>query len=513
MILAEITAAVDATGTPRTFYVSSGSYRTKPSDTPANINFVPAMTDPGSLGVNVYGDGRTSGQGSLQIGQLQLANNAGDFDSWIQYGFDGRRVVLRLYVAGTPYAAMPILFTGTVDGPPEVTRQTLTLRLKDKMQVLEVPACPNVYGGSNVLPNGIDGTVNDLKGKRRPRVYGVALNITPDMVNTSLQIFRVSDGPVADIAAVYDKGAGLTKDVDYATSALLSAATIASGHYATCFAEGLFRVNAALAGTVTADVTQGAAAPDRTAAQLIRQIALAAGIGAGEVSAADIAALDILQPAMVGIFLSGDTTARDAISQLAASIGAYAVFDVAGTLRMGRLSNPSGTPVLTLTDSQSLATERQAQKDGDIPVSSVTLSHTKVWTVQPPTDLAGVALSRAAFLGSEFRTVQAADASIKLQFLLAPDLPLTSLIVDQANAAGGPADLEAQRLLALYKVRRDMFAVTVHLDVLRSLGVPGLMSVVRLQTSRYGLGSGKLFLMIGFALELKRSRATLTLWG
>lgn len=513
MILAEITAAIDTAGTLRTFYVSSRAYTTNPSDTPANANFVPAMTDPGSLGVNVYGDGRTAGYGSLQIGQLQLANNDGRFDVWINYGFDGRPVVLRLFTEGTPYASMPIIFTGTVDGPPEVTRKTLTLRLKDKQQVLELPACTNRYGGTNVLPNGVDGVAGDLKGKRKARAYGVVLNITPDCVNTSLQTFQVNDGPVADIQAVYDKGAPYTKGADHATSALLNAATITAGYYDTCFAEGMFRLNASLAGTITADVTQGATVADRTAAQIILQLALVVGLPGDEISYSDITELDALQPAVVGIFITDETTARDAIGQIAAAIGAFATFDVAGTLRVGRLAQPSGAPVLTLTESQGIAIDRQAQRDGDIPISSVTLNHTKLWTVQQPSDLAGVALSRSSFLSAEFRTAAAVDATIAVQFLLAPPYVVDSLMVDTANAVNGPADLEAKRLLGLYKVRRDMFAATVHLDVLRTLGVPNLMSLVKLQMPRYGLNAGKLFLLIGFAVELRRNQATLTLWG
>lgn len=512
-ILVEITGAVDALGTLQTFYVSSTPYQTKPSDTPASVNFVSALQDPGSLGVNVYGNGRTAGYGALQTGQLKLANNDGRFDAWMRYGFDGRPVVIRLFIAGIPYASMPIIFTGTVDGPPELTRQNMSLRLKDKQVVLEVPALPNLYGGTNTLPNGIDGTPNDLKGRRKARVYGSVLNISPDCVNTSLLIYQVNDGPVAAVSAAYDSGAPFTVGGDHPNSAALSAATIASGSFHTCLAEGLFRINSAPGGQVTADVVQGASAANRTAARVIEQIALAALLAPAEISHDDILALDIAQPAVVGIQITGDTNARDAISQVAASIGAFAVFDTSGVLRMGILTDPAGTPVFSITDSQALSLERQAQTDGDVPVFSVTLSHTQNWTVQTTGVTGSVSAARRAFLASQWLSTNATDASIKLRYLLSADFPVTSLLYDPTNLDGGPAHIEALRQLSLYKVQRDIFEVTVHIDVLRSQGVPSLMSLISIRSPRFNLSAGKLFWMIGFTIDLKRSQAVLVCWG
>lgn len=513
MILMQVVGAVDVLGTLRTFYFSAVSYQTKPTDTPANINFEARLTDPGSIGVSVYGNGRTAGYGRLETGQIKVANKDGALDIFATYGFDGRPVVLRLYKPSLPYALMPVLFTGTVDGPPEVTSSELVFRLKDQQQRLEVPACPNLYGGTNVLPAGVDGVATDLKGKRQPRTYGVVLNITPDQVNTSLQVFRVSDTPVQDIPAVYDKGAPFTKGADYPTNAHLRGATIAAGYYATCFAEGLFRLNASIAGAVTADVNEGSTWPERTAAQIIRKIALAAGILDSEISAADLSAMDITQSTPLGIYLTGEITAREAINQIAASVGGHAIFDNVGLLRVGILTAPAGTPVLELTHTHRLSTERVAQRDGDLPIFEARLNHTKNWTVQD-SDIAGsVGADRRGFLKEQWRTAPAKEDGIKLQFLLASTYEVESLIHDPTNLTGGPADLEAKRVLNLYKYRRDMFEIAVHIDVFTAAGIPRLMSLIKVTGSRYLMSGGRLFWLLGFNLELKRSRVTLTVWG
>lgn len=512
MILAEITAAVDDAGTLKTFYVASDSYRTKPSDVPSNENFVNALSDPGSLGVSVYRDSQTGGYGSLEVGQLKLVND-GRFDPWIDYGFDGQSLRLRLHKPGVAHASMPALFTGTVDGPPEITRDSLTLRLRDKAYVLEVPANPNVYGGGNIPPAGVDGLSIDLKGKRKARCYGHVLNMSPEEVNTSLYIYQVHDGAVADIPAVYARGAPVTKGANYATNALLQAATVTAGTYATCFAEGYFRLGGDPLGVVTADVLEGAGAADRSAAQIIKRLALAAGLTAAEISAADIIALDSLQSVPVGIHIEGETTAREAISKVAESIGAYAVFDTLGVLRMGRLSEPGGTPFMSLSESQVLDIQRIAQRDGDLPNWEVYLNHTPNWTLQA-TDLAGtVSTDRRAFLRDQYRRAYDKAASVKLKHKLSPGITANSFLIDLTNEADGPAQAEARRLLALYRVRRDLLEVSVHLDVLRKLGVPPLMSIIQLMTPRPAITPGKLFWVLGFRLELRRKRVTLLLWG
>jgi hypothetical protein len=332
-------------------------------------------------------------------------------------------------------------------------------------------------------------------------------------VNYSLQIYRVNDGAVSAISAVFQKAAPFPFSANYGTAAALALAAVPEGQYATCLAEGLFRLNTLVNGAITANVTEGGAPSARTAAQIINRIALAAGLTASEISAADVAALDVAQSAEVGIYIDEGMTAREAINQVAESIGAYAVFDISGLLRVGRLVEPLGTPTLSLSDSQMLTLARQSQRDGDLPNFEVRLNHTRNWTPQD-SDLAGsVSLDRQEFLKNAWRTAFAEDPSVKLKYLLSPTLDADSLIYDPTNLPGGPADLEAERLLNLYKVRRDIYEVVVHTDTLGRLGVPSLMSLVQLTTPRYGMGAGKLFWLIGFGLELKQSRAILTLWG
>jgi hypothetical protein len=105
------------------------------------------------------------------------------------------------------------------------------------------------------------------------------------------------------------------------------------------------------------------------------------------------------------------------------------------------------------------------------------------------------------------RASNATDAMIKTQWLLAGTLEVDTLLT--TTAAG---DAEAARLLALHKVRRDLFDVPIALSVMTAKGI-WLLDVVTLDLERFSLNSGRLFRVIGIAFELSSNKVTLTVWG
>lgn len=506
MILLEITAAKDAAGTLETFYVGAESFVTGTADTPASIAFEPRLIDPGSLGVNIFSDGRTGGTTKLETGEIVLANADGALDAWLNYSFDGRPVKI-LSGSGAYPAGFTTIFVGTIEST-EASWDKFVLRLRDKQWRLNLPALTTRYAGNNALPEGLEGTASDLGGKVKPRAYGRVLNVSPPLVNTSTLTYQVNTGAVAAISAVNDRGLGIAAGADFATSALLQAAAPAAATYITCFAEGYFRLGSTPAGQITADVTQGAAAANRTVAQILQSIALAAGFTSGEISAADVTALDAAAPQVIGIWLDDESSSQQAMDQVAASVGGWYGFDALGVLRMGRITAPSGTPVVTLYDYDILdGFERRPPRDNGIPVWRVVLGHTKIWTTQP-SDLAGaVTTPTRAYLAEAYRKSSTEDTAIKTQWLLAGTVEDETLLTVAADAA-----TESARRLTLYKTRRDIFDAPVSLDLLTANSLK-LGDVVALQIARFGLTAGKSFRIIGIRLELAAGKALLTLWG
>ena len=121
------------------------------------------------------------------------------------------------------------------------------------------------------------------------------------------------------------------------------------------------------------------------------------------------------------------------------------------------------------------------------------------------TYILGPSSGRALWLGKEYRTATATDAAVKEKHLLSPELNVDSLMVAEADAQA-----EADRLLALYKIRRDVLKVQVKTQVVAKVI---LGQVVKIVNPRYGYSAGKLFRVIGVVVNWGTGTVTLTLWG
>jgi hypothetical protein len=504
--IVEITAAIDAAGTTTVLRYASKPYTTKPTDTPANTFYDDRITNPASISRSLYSNGTTSGASRVNYGAVELSNVDGGLDSILNYSFDGRSLVIKIGNEGDAYSAFTTILNGTME-QVEFTFSKVTILARDKLAIVDMPLQTTLYAGNNVLPDGVEG-VADIAKSPKPLLYGQVFNIAPIMVNSSKLTYQINDGAIAAVSNVYDKGIALTFHADEPNVSDLEAHDPPSGKYTTCLALGYIRVGSVPTGLLTCDATQGAASSNRTVAQVLKAMALKAGIASGDINASDVTALDTANSSVVGIWISEPDTAMVAMDKVAQSIGAYFGFDALGSLRMGLFTAPTGSATLEIDINNILNIEHRRTNDTDkgIPAWRVNLTYQKNYSVQD-FDLAGaVTAARRSVLSLPALTKSAEDTAIKTQYTLAPTIEKESLLVD-ATAA----QTEATRLLNLYKTSRDLYTVDIALDLTQVL--PDLNNVVNITINRFGLNSGKLFKIIGIESDYLKNRATLTLWG
>jgi hypothetical protein len=504
--IVEITAAIDAAGTTTTLRYASKPYTTKPSDTPANTFYDDRITNPASISRSLYSNGTTSGASRVNYGAVELSNVDGGLDSILKYSFDGRSLVIKIGNEGDAYSAFTTILNGTME-QVEFTFSKVTILARDKLAIVDMPLQTTLYAGNNALPDGVEG-VADIAKSPKPLLYGQVFNIAPIMVNSSKLTYQINDGAIQSVSNVYDKGIALTAGADYANVTALHAASPASGTFVTCLALGYIRLGAVPTGLLTCDATQGAASSNRTVAQVLKAMALKAGIASGDINASDVTALDTANNSVIGIWVDGTDSAMVAMDKVAQSIGAYFGFDALGVLRMGLFTAPTGSATLEIDINNILSIEHSRTNDTDkgIPAWRINLTYQKNYSVQD-FDLAGaVTAARRSVLSLPALTKSAEDTVIKTQYTLAPTIEKESLLVD-ATAA----QTEATRLLNLYKTSRDLYTVTIALDLTTTL--PDLNNIVNITMNRFGLNSGKLFKIIGIESDYSKNRATLTLWG
>lgn len=504
--IVEITAAIDAAGTTTVLRYASKPYTTKPTDTPVNTFYDDRITNPASISRSLYSNGTTSGASRVNYGAVELSNVDGGLDSILKYSFDGRSLVIKIGNEGDAYSAFTTILNGTME-QVEFTFSKVTILARDKLAIVDMPLQTTLYAGNNALPDGVEG-VADIAKSPKPLLYGQVFNIAPIMVNSSKLTYQINDGAIQSVGNVYDKGIALTAGADYANVTALHAASPASGTFVTCLALGYIRLGAVPTGLLTCDATQGAASSNRTVAQILKAMALKAGIASGDINASDVTALDTANSSVIGIWIDGADSAMVAMDKVAQSIGAYFGFDALGVLRMGLFTTPTGSATLEIDINNILSIERSRTNDTDkgIPAWRVNLTYQKNYSVQD-FDLAGaVTAARRSVLSLPALTKSAEDTVIKTQYTLAPTIEKESLLVD-ATAA----QTEATRLLNLYKTSRDLYTVTIALDLTTTL--PDLNNIVNITMNRFGLNSGKLFKIIGIESDYSKNRATLTLWG
>lgn len=498
----EITAAIDSAGALKTFYCSNEKLVTGASDTPAHTAFLARVIRPGVWSLALFEPRSTGGAAAESRGEVVLANADGRLDGWIAYGWSGRPIIIRVGVRGAAYpGGFGVVLRGTI-ASVLVEGDEVRVVIADRLSALDVPAVAAQYTGGNVLPAGIEG-VDDLAGQTKPWVWGVTRNVPLVCVNTSRLIYQASAGALTAVDGVFDRGVGLTAGAAYASQSAMESTAPSAGQYRVWLGGGCVRLGSTPSGSVTADVVAGASL---RAGSLLAALAALAG---QTVSSTDAAALDAAAPYALGLFVgSGQgATVRELMDRVAASVGGWYAHDKSGLIRCGRLSAPGGLVAVAAVEPWQVSSlKRVTQSNGAGVAWRVAVAYRRSWVVQD--DLAaGAGAVRRAFAGRDVRRAVAANAAIKTQHLLADDLQFDTLIDLGANA-----QTEAARLLSLYQVQRDCFVCELG-DFDDFLKIVSIGDVIALRVGRYGLSSGKNFVVLGISVDRYEGICALTLWG
>jgi len=470
----------------------------------------------------MYRSGGARGDVAVSTGYLELTNADGALDAAIDIAYNGHAVsILEWFPATGTFSSHKALEGGVIE-QATFTNDKVTFQLRDKNFTRDKNNGGSLYGGTNALPAGVDGTANDIKGQRKPTCDGICINITPVLVNTSKLIYQV-DGQRGFATgwslAVFDRRAALTPGSDYTDQADMEATAPSAGEYRVWPAGGMFRIGASdpTQLLITCDVTN----PVVTSSVPTTSVCAVAGVTRDLLSA---------NPDC-GYYSPGDYNQLAKISEVVRSVGGFYRYGYVPTyggldFYVSQLTDPADMPftvyqqTLELDETNILEIDRVVPNDEErgIPVARVNVHYAKNYTVMSPTDLAGVAQADQAYYSREYRTVTAsADPAETAKWATQPEIDVYTLLVDQADAQD-----EADRLIEMYEIRRDVFSVKVPGEVARNIAeAPSgssifrtdLQSVVQITYPRFGLEAGKLFRVLAVNEDVVQDTFTLTVWG
>lgn len=489
-------------------------YRSLSTDSPPDTLYADRIISAGVISRTMFRDGASPASanpqadvGSVVVEVANLGDLDDDFADPAAINFQGRPMRLLRVAPGAALASADTVIRA-VASMPEPKADRVVINGTDRLYELRTPHLTATYGGTNALPAGVDGGP-ELAGKIIPRLWGKAFHIPAPCVNTTRGIYQVSGAAILTVDAAYDKGAPYTQGADYTSQADMESTAPSSGEYRVWPAGGMLRVGGALPTAFTCDATADSTANSKCGT-LLQRLAIERGISADDVSAAQVAALDAANGAVLGIWVNDGRTTLDIMDAVARTVGAAYGFDRLGVLGMLRVDDPVGAPVAVLAP-WNVATLEGSPSSDQAPTTQVRIRFARYYRplAGPEVDVTVAAADRAD-LGEEWRVAEDGVTPSPNPYARTNTLQLDTLFAYQADAAA-----EAARRAALLGAPHRMhWARGVQLDESTLLDVD-IGSVVELRWHRYGFSRevGTLRTVFGYTKNLAAGTADLLLWG
>jgi hypothetical protein len=513
--LVEISPATDASGTVVTLRATTSVfYATKSTDTPANTPYLPIIKEASLFRRDIASPGRVYGANTVGYGFIDFVNADGSLDAWLGYSFNARACKILVGEEGAAYSTFVTVFSGVMDQLEFPSLEVIRVRIRDRLHELDKVLLTTKYAGTNSLPSGLEG-VDDLKGKFKPRVYGNAWNVGPPCVNTSRLIYQLSDQALYVVVNVYDKGVALTAGSTYSSQSDMETNAPSAGQYRAWLAGGMVRLGSTPSGRITAHVKEVDTATGTSGCpgSLIKDVAVDAGIAAGDVNSTDVSTLNTACAHNdCGYFCAIDdqVTALQVMDYFASSAGAWYGFDRLGSLRMKQVVAPSaGASVYTFQPYEVFSLAIVPSNDGgvSVPVWSATCEYLRNWTPMNDGELAsGVTLANKPLFTNAWQKTTYSDATVKTKHLKAVEYTFSSATGIASNAAA-----EAQRREELLEAERSLYSLRVRVTA-TMLSTIDLGAIVQVNMPRFSMSS-KAFLIVGILHDPIKQTADITLWG
>lgn len=332
-------------------------------------------------------DGAFGGQ--IVAPEAQATLRTEPWPSFGRYALADARVRLWTGDVGAEWAGWVQRFDGRMTAQPKIVDGAADLPFAVDDRWLDQPLLAT-YAGTT----GVEGPAA-LKGTAKPLALGAPRYVAGVLIDPTNSVFQISAyGAIQGVEAALERLARFGASAgDHASFAALVAATVPPGRWATCLASGLVRFGAPPNGQISFLAQGDTAGPNgwaRRPGEIVRRIAQVAGALA-KVDGVSLDALNLSRPYDLSIYLDQQTTARELVQRIAASVNAVAVVTWLGQLKL--LPVAIGMPTLTLAaDGSALPpVSSVTQIEVAAPFKRIAVEAERTWTVHPLGDVATAA--------------------------------------------------------------------------------------------------------------------------
>ncbi len=302
-----------------------------------------------------------------------------------RYKLADARIRLWTGTVGDAWANWALRFDGRLTSQPTVQDGSAEVAFAVDDRWLDTALLPT-YAGTT----GAEGPAA-LKGQVKPLAIGAPRYVAGTLVDSVNSVFQVSAFAVNGFEAALDKLSRFgAPQGDYGSYAALVAAALPPGTWATAKNVGLARFGAPPTGQVSFLLQGDAAGPDgwvRRPGRVARRLALLAG-GAGKIDDASLAALDVARPYNVSIYADQQTTARELIQSLAASLNCVAGVSWTGQMFVAPVGIGAADVTLAADGSALPPVASVQQLEQASPYQKLAMTAERTWTVHALADIA-----------------------------------------------------------------------------------------------------------------------------
>lgn len=481
-VMVGIVAPNGITVNETSIYISNIGYVTGD----ASITFSPIIKDSVSISESLSLDGNVS----MSFGDIAVSNDNGDLDIWLDPSYIWTNRNINVYVGDPRWVcntltdiknSFLLVFSGVVSDVDSSARDTLNIKIRDKLEKLNYPISDNKMGNTYFIGTGDTQTNQE---EIRPLVFGEVFNIEPVLYDPSLLQYMYNDGSSEGIIEVRDNGVPIEVTDDPSS--------------------GTFTLPFALYGTITASVQgvkktinldTGALSNTYTnsIAHLIATIATqygkatagyASGISVSDIDLINLKAFYTSNNTPVGVYISGKENTISICQRIANSVGAQVYFNRIGKLQLIRIGDriTTGLSVTSITDLDIL--HHSLSISEKLVVSAAKkVSYCTNYTIQGGL-LTGIPTEHKELFEKDVEIAAVEDDTVATKYRLSKEVePIPSLLLRKVDA-----EAEATRLNTLFKAPHITYTFT---------GTSRLLSLVlgqevTLTHSRFGLQVGKI---------------------
>lgn len=402
---------------------------------------------------------------SMSFGDIEIYNLDGALDSWLLDIWVNKSITVLVGDVRWLRADYTTIFSGTIDDIDSKSRDTLNIKVRDKLQRLNTPLTETTLGGISVNKNELI-----------PLCFGECFNVSPLLTNPATLEYQVHGGAIEAIIEVRDNGVPVSRTD-----------TIASGK---------FTLSAQPFGQVTASVQGDKPATwDKTVSLLVQRIVTGYGgvnkFVSGDLDTAQLAAFESANTQAAGIYTKERDNTLSVANRIASSVGAQLVMSRLGKLQLLKIELPASGTAFAIDQNDII--ENSLSIARKLPVKAAfKVNYDKNWTVQEGLQT-GIPEEHKDMYALEWMSDTAEDATVKTNYALDGEpVAVDTMLLTEANAT-----TEATRLLDLYKTPRFVVSFT---------GTARLVELtlgqrVTLTYPRFGLDAAKEGQVIGLSIN------------